>query len=490
MTIKIGLPIAFSEQGKKDNQEDRIFPTIDQLATYQKCFVLCDGMGGHEKGEVAASIVSETLYNALITTVPAKNIVTKEWLEKALNRAYDALDKMAYHPEQRPGTTMTCVYMGDNGLMCAHIGDSRIYVVRPGKGIIFRTEDHSLVNQLIRAGELTEEEARNHPRRNVITRAMQPGLEKRYAADFKILQDIEAGDYIFMCCDGILERLTDEKLVEILSLDIPVEQKLKDIYDTCYGETRDNYTCILIPINEVEKDIATTVVPEAPVFEGAIKSKALADGDDTTAVINKAGNVATQHPKPPMPPKPMAKNVAPTANDKTKQCKRRSMMTTSIIAIVITLLVCLVFFLLFRSTIVGEDKKEPEKKEGKVSTPQGDNTTNVQSGTSTGSQGDVNDKQSNGDNTSSLGTNEAPHDTHTDGTVPPKTDNVKADNTKQAKQAKQGEKTTEQSSVNSPGEGPKGEGLGAVGAKFSGGSQGNGNTNTGNNGTTNKNEHK
>ncbi len=481
MTIKIGLPIAFSEQGKKDNQEDRIFPTIDQLATYQKCFVLCDGMGGHEKGEVAASIVSETLYNALITTVPAKNIVTKEWFEKALNRAYDALDKMAYHHEQRPGTTMTCVYMGDNGLMCAHIGDSRIYVVRPGKGIIFRTEDHSLVNQLIRAGELTEEEARNHPRRNVITRAMQPGLEKRYAADFKILQDIEAGDYIFMCCDGILERLTDEKLVEILSLDIPVEQKLKDIYDTCYGETRDNYTCILIPINEVEKDIATTVVPEAPVFEGAIKSKALANGDDTTAVINKAGNVATQHPKPPMPPKPMAKNVAPTANDKTKQCKRRSMMTTSIIAIVITLLVCLVFFLLFRSTIVGEDKKEPENQEEQTSAPSDSKTTNVPSGTSTGSQGAADDQQSNGENVSSETNNDQGQSTppSTTTTTRPRTDNTEAEQQKKPKDPKQEAETASANHESSTGQAQVvGQ---AVGQVLTGGGN-----NTRNNGTKNE----
>lgn len=288
MIIKIGQPLAFSEIGRKDQQEDRIYPTIEQLGKDDRCFVLCDGMGGHEKGEVAAAIVSETLYKSLNANPPARDVADKQWFDRSLNAAYDALDKMECGSERKPGTTMTCVYLAANGALCAHIGDSRIYVVRPGKGIIYRSEDHSLVNQLVKIGEITPEEAAHHPRRNVILRAMQPGLGKeRYAADVVLVNDVKAGDYFFLCCDGILEQLSDEKLCEIISADTTPDEKLAAIYDICFGKTRDNFTCILVPVAEVEgapaddttvmagaKGIdsaadATVVTPQAPVFPGS-----------------------------------------------------------------------------------------------------------------------------------------------------------------------------------------------------------------------------
>ncbi len=296
MNIKIGQPCAFSEQGRKDQQEDRIFPTIEQLSTVDYCFVLCDGMGGHEKGEVAAGIVSETLQKSLVDNPPADNIASKAWFEQSLNAAYNALDKMDSHSDRRPGTTMTCVYLAANGALCAHIGDSRIYLVRPGEGIMYRSEDHSLVNQLVRMGEITEEQAAHHPKRNIITRAMQPQLDRRFAADVKIIDDIRKGDYLFLCCDGILEQLSDQQLVEIISAESDVNQKLTDIYDVCFGKTNDNFTCILVPIEDVEgvpaqptiaanqdeqvtspdesydPSTATMVKPESPVFPGAERS--------------------------------------------------------------------------------------------------------------------------------------------------------------------------------------------------------------------------
>ncbi|MBO5053998.1 MAG: serine/threonine-protein phosphatase [Muribaculaceae bacterium] len=252
MIIRIGQPQAFTEQGLKDQQEDRLFPPISRLTPDNRCFVLCDGMGGHEQGEVAAEIVSKTLYESLTSTLPKDNVLTVNWFNKSLKAAYNELDKMNYHTERRPGTTLTCTILGANGILAAHIGDSRIYLVRPGQGIIYRSKDHSLVNQLIDAGELTEEEAVNFPRKNVITRAMQPGLERQYAADVHILTDVKAGDYLFMCCDGILEQLSDDRLVEIISADTDASTKLNDIYTTCFGKTRDNFTCYLIPITEVQ----------------------------------------------------------------------------------------------------------------------------------------------------------------------------------------------------------------------------------------------
>lgn len=321
MIIKIGQPLAFSEIGRKDQQEDRIYPTIEQLGKDDRCFVLCDGMGGHEKGEVAAAIVSETLYKSLTANPPARDVADKQWFDRSLNAAYDALDKMECGSERKPGTTMTCVYLAANGALCAHIGDSRIYVVRPGKGIIYRSEDHSLVNQLVKIGEITPEEAAHHPRRNVILRAMQPGLGKeRYAADVVLVNDVKAGDYFFLCCDGILEQLSDEKLCEIISADTTPDEKLAAIYDVCFGKTRDNFTCILVPVAEVEgapaddttvmagaKGIdsaadATVVTPQAPVFPGSRRT-----GENTQS---KDADKPAPGPTPKAAPAPMPEKKA------------------------------------------------------------------------------------------------------------------------------------------------------------------------------------
>ena len=80
----------------------------------------------------------------------------------------------------------------------AHIGDSRVYHLRPGQGILFETRDHSLVNDLIKVGELTPEAAKDFPQKNVITRVMQPNQERRARADIKEITDVRPGDYFFM----------------------------------------------------------------------------------------------------------------------------------------------------------------------------------------------------------------------------------------------------------------------------------------------------
>ena len=364
MIIKIGQPLAFSEIGRKDQQEDRIYPTIEQLGKDDRCFVLCDGMGGHEKGEVAAAIVSETLYKSLTANPPARDVADKQWFDRSLNAAYDALDKMECGSERKPGTTMTCVYLAANGALCAHIGDSRIYVVRPGKGIIYRSEDHSLVNQLVKIGEITPEEAAHHPRRNVILRAMQPGLGKeRYAADVVLVNDVKAGDYFFLCCDGILEQLSDEKLCEIISADTTPDEKLAAIYDICFGKTRDNFTCILVPVAEVEgapaddttvmagaKGIdsatgATVVTPQAPVFPGSRRT-----GDDAQA---KDVNASSSMSKPVS--KPVQKNAA-VQGGKAQQ-GGPGWLITVLVAVIVAALAFGVYYFFLR-----EDSSKKEKQ--------------------------------------------------------------------------------------------------------------------------------
>ena len=157
------------------------------------------------------------------SNIPEDGVMTPDLFKQALEYAYNELDKKDTGGLKKMGTTMTCLYLHKKGYLVAHIGDSRIYHIRPNTGIVYQSSDHSLVNDLLRAGELTEEEAINFPQKNVITRAMQPNLERRHKADVFSFSDIKKGDYFFLCCDGVLEQLTNDHLCEILS-----DKKLND----------------------------------------------------------------------------------------------------------------------------------------------------------------------------------------------------------------------------------------------------------------------
>lgn len=281
--IEIRTPLSFTEIGKKDKQEDYVYP--QSLSGDDHAFVLCDGMGGHEQGEVASRMVATCLGSLLSATIHSGTKIDTESFENALAATYDDLDTMQYNASRRPGTTMTCVALNDDSVLVAHIGDSRIYQVRPSAynhatgrgGIVFQTTDHSLVNDLLRAGELTEEQAQNFAHKNIITRAMQPGLTNRYAADIATLTDVRGGDYFFMCCDGVLERMTNADLCRILADDsLDDAGKLAAIKAICDQGTRDNYTCLLIPIQHTEG--------MAPVVEAADNETADIIDDQAIAI--------------------------------------------------------------------------------------------------------------------------------------------------------------------------------------------------------------
>lgn len=256
--ISIRQPLFFTEIGQKENQEDSLYPLDPSPSS--RVFVLCDGMGGHDNGEVASSTVSDALGSYLRRAIAEKGNIDINTFKEGLAAAYKALDEIEVKSAKTPGTTMTCLCLNENSYLVAHIGDSRIYHIRPslynpalGKGgIMYKSSDHSLVNELVKAGELTKAQARNYPHKNIITRAMQPRLSQPYKADAYIFSDIQGGDYFFMCCDGVLERLTNRELCRIIadpSLDD--EGKLQAIKSICDGKTKDNYTCWLIPVDKV-----------------------------------------------------------------------------------------------------------------------------------------------------------------------------------------------------------------------------------------------
>lgn len=251
--MKIFQPQAMYQIGKRSNQEDAIFPKLGNATENDRLFIVCDGMGGHESGEVASNSVCQSISSYLQDVNP--DTFSTEDFKKALESAYDnldALDKDSDNP-RKMGTTLTFLYLGNNSVIIAHIGDSRVYQLRRHKkgtvSIVHRTEDHSLVNDLIKAEIITEEEAKTHPRRNVITRAIQPNLERCKATIFET-KDVKNDDYFFLCSDGVLESIDDRILIRILESNASNEDKIEEIKKRCSENSKDNNSAYLIQVKE------------------------------------------------------------------------------------------------------------------------------------------------------------------------------------------------------------------------------------------------
>ena len=253
MKICIAKPLCFSALGQKPNQEDSLFPEKGTATCHSRVFLVCDGMGGHEHGEVASRCVAETIGRCTTHNSPATTGEMKLRFDEALQQAFDRLNELDRTDSVRKmGTTLTFLALCTDGVLVAHIGDSRVYQFRPGKGVVFQTRDHSLVNDLIAAGELSEEEARNFPQRNVITRAVQPHQDYPAKAAFNVLDDIRSGDVFFLCCDGVLEQLDNNDLEGLLLSNRSLEERLQAVERECRErQTHDNNTAYLLEVTEV-----------------------------------------------------------------------------------------------------------------------------------------------------------------------------------------------------------------------------------------------
>lgn len=258
MTIK-NTARQIQELGQRANQEDSLFPPFSPKALSEDCYILCDGMGGHSAGEVASGAVCGTMGRYVREHAREDGFFDEDDFQKALDAAFDALDALDDGAERKMGTTLTFVKFHSGGCFVAHIGDSRIYQIRPSeKKVLFVTQDHSLVNDLIKLGELTPEEAKTSNQKNVITRAMQPHLDRRPHADCANLTDIRPGDYFLLCSDGMLENAEDAELVNILSMKRPDADKIK-ILRGATKENRDNHSAFLIHVDSVESSSPTEV---------------------------------------------------------------------------------------------------------------------------------------------------------------------------------------------------------------------------------------
>ena len=285
MKISLYPPLSIHEIGQRPNQEDSIIQWNNRL------FVLCDGMGGHEKGEVASQTVCQSLVTWFEEHINPDDLFTDDKLREALEYAYQQLDKYADGNPKQMGTTLTLLYIHKQGVTAAHIGDSRIYHIRPEVGVLYQSRDHSLVFDLFQAGEITYEEMANFPQKNMVTRAMTPGEENRHRPDIIHITDILPDDYFYMCSDGMLEQMDNDQLEALLSSQLTDEEKRNKLIELT-KDNQDNHSAWLIHIKDtIKEDGDGQLVNEEPTSRSNainIIPQVFVENDNDVVIVKEA----------------------------------------------------------------------------------------------------------------------------------------------------------------------------------------------------------
>ncbi|HWE08605.1 MAG TPA: Stp1/IreP family PP2C-type Ser/Thr phosphatase [Solirubrobacteraceae bacterium] len=227
-------------------------------------FVVADGMGGAQAGEVASALAVEEFQQKLPDEGSAEERLSTR-IREANRRIYER--SRVEHEHAGMGTTLTAVYVEDDDLAVAHVGDSRAYIFRDGT-LTRLTQDHSLVEELVRQGKLTEEQAAEHPQRSIITRAL--GIELDVEVD-TWTYPVRAGDVVLLCSDGLTSMIDEDRIAEILAgepnLEGAGERLIKAAND---AGGRDNITVVLFRLEDAGGPAGDrpTVVGAAPSVDG------------------------------------------------------------------------------------------------------------------------------------------------------------------------------------------------------------------------------
>lgn len=212
-----------TDTGKvRTHNEDSVM--IVKNLTGEYLMVVADGMGGHKAGEVASSIVVNGLTDKFKTM---ESIGEKQeavnWIRENASLLNDAIFKYTdeFEESKGMGTTLVLAVVTNDYILFGNVGDSSGYVMK--KGVLYKvTKDHTLVNLLVETGELTPEEAVNHPRKNVLMRAL--GANNPIDVD---IFDVDTGcDAILLCSDGLTNMLTNDQIEKVLNSDLTAEEKI------------------------------------------------------------------------------------------------------------------------------------------------------------------------------------------------------------------------------------------------------------------------
>jgi serine/threonine protein phosphatase PrpC len=302
-------------------------------------FVVADGMGGAQAGEVASRIAVESFQGGLADPA-APEAALAELTQQANARIHELSHD---HADQAGmGTTLTAVYVGDSEIAIAHVGDSRAYLLRDGT-LERLTEDHSLVDELLRQGRLTPEEALEHPQRSVITRALGPEVAvdvdtRSYSA--------RGGDVYLLCSDGLTTMLSEDRLAELLL----AHATLRDAGEALIAAAndaggRDNITVVLLRLEELDAS-ATPPTEESRIAAGApaAAARSPASGDGASGDGASGGEPVAGQPaapggatqstaQPVMPRRPRL----PSPSGEAKR-RRRGLRRTGAVALVLAVL--------------------------------------------------------------------------------------------------------------------------------------------------------
>ncbi|MEQ8842720.1 MAG: protein phosphatase 2C domain-containing protein [Acidimicrobiales bacterium] len=247
----------------------------DQLLTVDPVFVVADGMGGHNGGEVAAAIAVDEMAKVGV-------VRTLDELSEAVQVANrEIVDRSKLEPGLRGmGTTLVALVGMTTGdvsrLGVANVGDSRLYL-RGADELVQVTEDHTLVEALVRDGRLTAEEALDHPQRNIVTRAL--GIDDKVLVDTWELAPV-AGDRYLLCSDGLFNELTPAEILAMLrDIDDPSEAAVSLVNGACDAGGRDNVTVVIVDVVEIDRDddAAGTTVDDVPADRVVSTRKAVPD---------------------------------------------------------------------------------------------------------------------------------------------------------------------------------------------------------------------
>jgi serine/threonine protein phosphatase PrpC len=238
-------------------------------------FVVADGVGGAQAGEVASQTAIEVLSEAF--THVQGNVDVEDLMEIAIQRANAAIFQMSQEVTRLSSmaTTIVALHVSQNVATIGHVGDSRLYRL-DAKGNLFReTQDHSVVEEEVRAGRLTPEQAANHPSRNVISRAL--GADDLVEVDMKTM-NFEAGSVFLLCSDGITRHVSDPELREVLTMCKTPQQACSELKSLCYSRgAEDNLTAVII---KTSGPSVSAEDPAGELDENTIQSirPAMADG--------------------------------------------------------------------------------------------------------------------------------------------------------------------------------------------------------------------
>lgn len=229
---------------KRQMNQDYIFCAENPIGNFPNLFIVADGMGGHKAGDYA----SRTCVDCVVDSIKNSQLKTPiSILEEAIQKANAQVltDSQTNTEYEGMGTTFVSAVIIDQNLYVANIGDSRLYIMNDS-GIRQITQDHSLVEEMIRNGEIERKESRLHPNKNIITRAL--GTSKEITADYFEVE-LQKDDMVLLCSDGLSNMMEDEDIMYVVRRysDISTAgNKLIEKANACGG--KDNISIILIRV--------------------------------------------------------------------------------------------------------------------------------------------------------------------------------------------------------------------------------------------------